>query len=74
MLELKIRKFGNALGVLLPKVAIQRLGVKEGDKLLLLESPDGYRLTRNDQRVAQKSAKVEDLMDRYRETLRVLSK
>jgi antitoxin component of MazEF toxin-antitoxin module len=46
MVELKVRKFGNSLGVILPKEVLQRLTATEGDRLLLLESPDGtYRLT-----------------------------
>ena len=45
MVELKVRRFGNALGVVLPKEVISRLGAKEGAPLYLIETPDGgYRL------------------------------
>ena len=46
MVELKVRKFGNSLGVILPKEVIQRLNAAEGQRLLLIESPKGdYQLT-----------------------------
>ena len=46
VVELKVRKFGNSLGVVLPKQVISRLKAKEGARLYLSEGPDGgYRLT-----------------------------
>jgi len=46
MLDLKIRKVGNSLGVVLPKEVLNRLHLKDGDKVFLTESPDGtYRIT-----------------------------
>ena len=46
MLELKVRKIGNSLGVVLPKESLARLKVKEGEILYFTETPDGsYRLT-----------------------------
>ena len=75
MPELKIRKFGNSLGVVLPKDVIQRLGTGEGDKLFLVESSAGvYELTPYDPEFAEKMAKAEDIVGRYRNTLRTLAK
>ena len=46
MLELKVRKIGNSLGVVLPKEAVSRLHADEGDRLFLIEGPNGvYQLT-----------------------------
>jgi putative addiction module antidote len=46
MLELKVRKIGNSLGVVLPKEAISRLRAGDGDRLFLVEGPNGaYQLT-----------------------------
>lgn len=47
MIALKVRKFGNSLGVVLPKDVINRLRTQDGQTLFLLEAPDGssYRLT-----------------------------
>ena len=36
MVELKVRKFGNSLGVVLPKEVIHRLRTDDGGKLFLI--------------------------------------
>ena len=75
MLELKVRKFGNSLGVILPKEVIQRLRTGDGQPLFLVEGPEGtYQLTPYDPDFQQKMAKAEDIMSRYRNTLSVLAK
>jgi len=75
MVELKIRKFGNSLGVVLPKEVIQRLQAGDGERLFLIETADGeYRLTPYDPEFEKKMAKVDDIMSRYRNTLHALSK
>jgi len=75
MVELKVRKFGNSLGVILPKEVIQRLGAAEGERVLLIETPEGtFRLTPPNPEFEKKMSKAQDIMDRYRNTLRVLAK
>ena len=75
MVELKIRKFGNSLGVILPKDVINRLRTKDGDPLFLIEAPDGgYQLTPYDPAFEKKLATAEDIIGRYRNTLHVLAK
>jgi putative addiction module antidote len=75
MVELKVRKFGNSLGVVLPKDVINRLQTSDGQPLYLIETPDGsYLLTRYDPAFANKMSKADDIIDRYRNTLHVLSK
>jgi len=75
VLELKIRKIGNSLGVVLPKEATNRLQAAEGDRLFLIESPNGsYQLTPYDPSFEKKMAQAEDIISRYRNTLHTLSK
>jgi putative addiction module antidote len=75
MPELKVRKFGNSLGIVLPKEVLQRLRTSEGERLFLIESSAGaYELTPYDPEFARKMAKVEDIAKRYRNTLRALAK
>ncbi len=75
MLELKIRKIGNSLGVVLPKEATNRLQAAEGDRLFLIESPNGaYQLTPYDPAFEKKMNQAEDIVARYRNTLHTLSK
>jgi putative addiction module antidote len=75
MLKLKVRKFGNSLGIVLPKEVINRLGTGDGGRLFLIEVPDGaYQLTPYDPEFEQKMAKAEDIISRYRDTLHALAK
>ena len=75
MIELKVRRFGNSLGVVLPKEVIKRLNTEDGAPLFLIESPDGsYQLTPYDPEFEKKMTKADELMQRYRNTLHVLSK
>jgi len=74
MVKLKVRKFGNSLGVVLPKDVINRLHTEDGQSLFLMEAPDGsYRLTPYDPIFEQKMAKAEEIIGRYRNTLHVLA-
>jgi len=75
MVELKIRKFGNSLGVVLPKEVIQRLQAGDGERLFLIETEEGgYRLTPYDPQFEKKMKKAEQIMTRYRNTLHALAK
>jgi antitoxin component of MazEF toxin-antitoxin module len=73
VIELKVRKFGNSLGVVLPKEVIARLHTRNGLRLFLIEAPYGnYRLTPYGPRFEKKVAKAEQIMARYRYTLHTL--
>ena len=61
VLELKLRKVGNSVGLVLPKQALAHLKAGEGDTLCLTE-------------VARQMEVVKDVMHRYRNTLRELAK
>jgi putative addiction module antidote len=75
VVELKVRKFGNSLGVVLPKEVINRLQTADGEPLFLIEAPDGgYQLTPYDPSFEKKMAKAEDIISRYRNALHVLAK
>jgi len=75
MVELKVRRFGNSLGVVLPKEVVQRLKAGDGEPLFLIESGDGeYRLTPYDPEFEKKMAKAEEVISRYRNTLHILAK
>ena len=75
MIELKVRKVGNSLGVVLPREAVSRLDVKESSRLFLSEAPDGgYRLTPYDTEFEQQMEIAGEGMRRYRNTLQALAK
>ena len=74
MVELKVRRFGNSLGVVLPKEVIGRLWTKDGGRLYPTEAPNGeYRLTEYDRSFGEKMTKAEQIIARYRHTLHALS-
>jgi putative addiction module antidote len=78
VLELKVRKIGNSVGVVLPKEALARLNVEEGDTVTLSDAPEGsLRVTAStagrEQFAAQMKA-AEKVIRRYRNTLRELAK
>jgi putative addiction module antidote len=75
MVQLKIRKFGNSLGVVLPKEVINRLQTSKGAPVFLIEIEDGdYRLTSSDPASERKMAKAKEIATRYRNTLHALAK
>jgi antitoxin component of MazEF toxin-antitoxin module len=75
VVELKVRKFGNALGVVLPKEVLNRLQTTEDGQLFLLASVNGeYRITPYDPVFERKMKKAEEIRARYRHTLHALSK
>ena len=75
MFELKVRKIGNSLGVVLPKEAVSRLHAGEGDRLFLIEGPNGaYQVTPYDPAFEAQMNKAEDIISRYRNTLHALAK
>lgn len=72
--KLKIRKFGNSSGVILPKELLARLRVSEGDTLYVSEAPEGVRLTAADPGFEAKMAIAEKIMREDRDILSVLAK
>ena len=73
-LELKLRRIGNSLGIVLPKEALAHLKIGEGDVLTLTDAPDGVRLTTANPEFSKSMAVFESLNRRYRNTLRELAK
>ena len=47
-MRLQIKKIGNSTGLILPKELLQRLGLEQGDEVIVSQEPDGLkiRLTR----------------------------
>ncbi|MGO8699114.1 MAG: AbrB/MazE/SpoVT family DNA-binding domain-containing protein [Limisphaerales bacterium] len=75
VLELKLRKIGNSVGVVLPKEALARLNADEGDAVYLSETTEGgFRITANNPEFGRKMKVAENLSRRYRHALKELSK
>lgn len=74
-MELKLRKIGNSVGVVLPKEALAHLGATEGDSVELVQGADGkLLLSGRNASVSEQMRVAQDIMQRYRNTLRELAK
>lgn len=75
VLELKLRRVGNSVGLVLPREALNHLKVEEGDTLCATEAPDGsLRLTATSPEVVRQLDAAQDIIRRYRHALRELAK
>jgi putative addiction module antidote len=75
MVQLKIVKIGNSLGVRLPREVLNRMHLGDGDKLILTEAPEGgYRLAPYDPEFERQMEIAEEGIRKYRNTLRELAK
>jgi putative addiction module antidote len=73
MTTLTIRKIGNSEGVILPKEILAKLHVGEGDQVFLTETPDGFSVRAYDPAFEKQMSVAEDIMRRYRNTLKKLA-
>jgi putative addiction module antidote len=75
VLELKLRKVGNSVGVILPKEALTHLKAEEGDTVSVTDAADGsLRVSPHKAEVAQQLQVAQGVLKRYRNTLRELAK
>ncbi|MEN8251337.1 MAG: AbrB/MazE/SpoVT family DNA-binding domain-containing protein [Bacteroidota bacterium] len=74
MLKVKVTSIGNSMGILLPKEALSKMKASKGDTLYLVENPDGFTLTPYQDDFENQIKAAEDIMKRYRNTLRELAK
>ncbi len=73
--ELKLRKIGNSVGVVLPKEILSYLKVEEGDTVCVSEAADGsLRVSPASAEFTRQMEVAEDVIRRYRNTLRELAK
>ena len=69
-----VRRIGNSYGVILPKAELDKLGVVEGDKLFIVRTPDGIRLTPYDPDFANVMEATRGYMRDHRDALKELAK
>ena len=70
---LKIRKFGNSLGIVLPKDVLADLGVGEGDLLYPVRTPEGVRFLRYDPDFEESLDAGRNFMRRYPNAMKKLA-
>ena len=73
-MELKVRKIGNSLGVVLPKTLVDRLRLEENATLSVTETPDGIQLSPYDPQFDEAMEAYRRFRSKYRDALRELAK
>lgn len=71
--EAKIIRVGNSLGLVLSKEMLARMKVGQGDRLFVVETPDGFTLTPYDPLIADQVQRGQAFMKKYRDTFRSLA-
>jgi len=72
--ELKLRKVGNSVAMIVPKNVRQKMGVKEGDVVYLTETPDGYRISPYDPEFSKQMELAREIQAKHRDALHELAK
>jgi len=73
-MELKLRKVGNSVALIVPKPVRQKMGVKEGDSVYLTETPDGYHISPYDPEFSRQMKLARDVQSKHRDALHELAK
>lgn len=73
MSTVKLTTVGSSTGLVLPKHILERLRVKKGDILHLIETPNGIELTPYDPAFASQVAVAEEVMREDRSVLKRLA-
>ena len=72
-MNVTLRKIGNSEGVILPKEVLERLNLKTGDKLQLVETQSGLSLEPVDDSFEQQMEAARKVMDKYKVALQKLA-
>jgi putative addiction module antidote len=69
----KVTTIGSSVGIVLPKEVLSKLNVQKGDSLYLTETPEGFKLTPYSDQFDATMKVAQDVMRRYRDTLKKLA-
>ncbi len=70
---LKVTTIGNSVGIVLPKEILERLRVRKGDSLYVIETKQGIELTPYNPEFARQMEAAERVMREDRDALRKLA-
>jgi putative addiction module antidote len=73
-MELKLRKVGNSLALIVPKHMREKMGVKEGDAVYLTETTEGYRITPYNPEFSRQMELARKVQSKHRDALHELAK
>jgi putative addiction module antidote len=70
----KLTRIGNSLGFTLPKEALARFNLREGDTVFVQQTANGIELTPYDPEFEEQMNVADSLLRRYRNAFRALAK
>lgn len=73
-MRLQIKKIGNSTGLILPKELLQRLGLEQGDEVIVSQEPDGLKIRLMEDDFERGLEIARKAMKKYRSALRELAK
>jgi putative addiction module antidote len=73
-MKLEIKKIGNSTGLILPKELLARLGLKQGDAVIVTENPTGFAVSRGEETFEKGLEIAREAMKTYRAALTELAK
>ncbi len=73
-MKLEIKKIGNSTGLILPKELLARLGLQQGDQLVVSETPHGFTVSKSDETFEKGLKIARKAMKTYHNTLKELAK
>lgn len=73
-MKLEIKKIGNSTGLILPKELLARLGLRQGDQVIVTEMADGFAVKRGNDTFEKGIEIARKAMKTYRNTLKELAK
>jgi putative addiction module antidote len=73
MATLKLTAVGTSTGVVIPKEMLNRMKVRRGDALHVVETRDGYLITPYDPAIAAQVTAGREFMKEYRDTFKALA-
>jgi putative addiction module antidote len=74
-MKIQIKKIGNSHGLILPKELMQRLDLKRGQQLHIVElAGGGFQALPYDPDFEKTMGLADEIMDEYRDTLAALAK
>ena len=73
-MEIKLRKVGNSVAFIVPKEVRNKMGVKEGDAVYLVETKDGYRMTPYDPEFSKQMELARKVQAKHKDALHELAK
>lgn len=72
-MNVTVRKIGNSEGVIIPKEVLERMNLKAGDELEVIESKDGVSLRPVDDVFERQMKAAREFMDQYKVALQKLA-